>query len=64
MYMKNPEILQKAQAKRVFQNKKVHLDDNNVRVPPNVVIYKDLHLYRELYKGMYFGGRSLLADYR
>ena len=32
-------------------------------MPDNLVVYKNVHLYKALYKGMYFGGRALLADF-
>ena len=32
-------------------------------MPDNLVVYKNVHLYKSLYKGMYFGGRALLADF-
>ena len=58
------EVIRNRDSQRTRQNKKIYIDDNGHPVPDNIVVYKDVHQYKQLYKGMYFGGRSLLADFR
>ena len=58
-----PDVIRKLDEKRVTQNKKLYLDEEYNLVPDNLAVYKNVHVYKPLYKGMYFGGRALLADY-
>ena len=46
----------------MFQNKQVFLDDEGNIIPEDVVVYQDLMVFKNLFKGSYFGGRALVAE--
>ena len=61
-WQRHPEVFQKYANHRVFQNKQVFLDDEGNVVPEDVVVYQDLMIFKNLFKGSYFGGRALVAE--
>ena len=57
----NPNEMRNLNKHRVYQNKIELIDDNNKKIRKDIMIYKDLLPFENLYKGRYFGGRALLA---
>ena len=57
---RRPEIFHASNKKRVYQNKRIFVDDDNNRIPKEFAVYKDLMVYGNIHKGQHFGGRVLL----
>ena len=55
-------MFKKYASQRVFQNKQIYLDDESNVVPDDVIVYQDLMVFKNLFKGSYFGGRALVAE--
>ena len=49
---------------RTYQNKELDKDNIKHIVPANVVLYNDMMVFKTLFEGTYFGGRTLLASNR
>ena len=67
-WQKRPDVLKQTDSKRLFQNKRLYFDDNDEygghpnTIPPNYVVYKDLMVFKKVFQGDYFGGRTLIAE--
>lgn len=40
----------------------MYLDEESNVVPEDVIVYQDLMIFKNLFKGSYFGGRALVAE--
>ena len=59
-WLKRPQVFHESDKKRVYQNKRLFIDDKGNRIPKEIAVYKDLMAYGYLHKGEHFGGRVLV----
>ena len=59
-WLKRPQVFHESDKKRVYQNKRLFIDEKGNRIPKEIAVYKDLMAYGYLHKGEHFGGRVLV----